>query len=129
MVKVKRHVRWVVVDVLETWGEWEAVGYDNGLLRETALGRLAHGADLPPCSAFGPRVPLAVMIPEEVSKMGRVVADMRLECRAGERYYRLIRERYVLGRQVGGDAIERAISWIVEAWITRELSGTKKLVA
>jgi hypothetical protein len=116
---MKRHwrVRDTVVAVLTSWGEWEAVGYADGRLKETVLGKLAHGIQEAPCSAFGPAVPLAVLIPWDVAEMGRLVADMRTECRAGERYHRLIRERFVLGRPVTGKPVERAVAWLVDAWV------------
>lgn len=127
MQAMKPNERWraVVVAALVQWGEWEAVGYDQGLLRETALGLIAQGGLSAP-SAAGPRIPLALLIPDEVAECGRIVADMRIKCRAGERYYRLIRQRYVLGEEIHGKAIERAIAWIVAAWITGDYQSLKK---
>jgi hypothetical protein len=41
---------------------------------------------------------------------------MRDTCRAGVRYARLIRRRYVAGEAVTGSAIERAERWLLEAY-------------
>ena len=122
-MKTRKTARDIMVDMLTTWGEWEAVGYAGGMLRETAMGKLAHGAYAAPRSAFGPALPLAVLIPDEVTHTGRLVQDMRDSCRAGDRYYRLIFKRFVRGEQVTGDPIERAIKWLAAAWVARARSA------
>lgn len=109
--------REIVVGMLEVWGEWELLGLYQAEAG-SALGKLIKGGGAPR-GGFGPGLPRALLIPTDVMTAGRLVARMRDEAKAGERYYKLIRARFVAfpPSQENERATNRAIAWIVAAWV------------
>jgi hypothetical protein len=110
--------RQIVREMLTTWGEWERLGlYQEGVVR-SVLGRLMRDGPGVPCSAPGPSVPMGVLIPGEVTTAGRLVARMREEAPAGERWCSVIRDKYVVGNAgAAPDAVGRAVDWMARAWV------------
>lgn len=112
-----------VVSSLMRWGEFEAFGEWSARAQRSIIGRLIADGPGVPCSAPGPTIPI-VGIPHDIARMGRVVAAMRAECVAGERYYAAIRARFVAGNLAdeanGAVVLSRAIGWIVDAWFKQK---------
>jgi hypothetical protein len=100
-------------DMLLLWGEWEAEGVYAARAQRSMLGRIGESR----ATDGGRPLPPGVWIPADVMIVGRLIAEMRETCRAGVRYARLIRRRYVAGEVVSGSAIERAERWLLEAWM------------
>jgi hypothetical protein len=99
-------------DMLLLWGEWEADGVYAARAQRSMLGRIGESR----ATDGGRPLPPGVWIPNDVMVIGRLIAEMRETCRAGVRYARLIRQRYVAGETVTGSAIERAERWLLEAY-------------
>ena len=103
----------IIRDMLMHWAEWEANGLYSAKSQRSLLGRIGEsrrtdgGRPLPPC-----------WIPKDVQEMLRLLALMRETCRAGDRYYWLLHQRYVGQEAVKGPAIDRAERWLVEAWLS-----------
>lgn len=107
----------VVIDMLREWGEWESEGrYQAAALRST-VGTLVTQGPGSGGTPAGSRIPAGVMIPAQVQEINRLMASMRENCRAGDRYCKVIRARYVLGEATTGPTIERAIRWLAAAWL------------
>ena len=103
----------IVRSMLIAWGEYEALGLYSARAQRSMLGKMGEtkptgdGKPLPP-----------IWIPRDVQEAGRLVALMREQCRAGERYYKAIRKRYVAMEDIRGDAIDRAERWIIKTWLS-----------
>jgi hypothetical protein len=115
----RRTPRDIVIDMLVRWGEHEALGLYAAAAERSILGRIRDGGSHPPCGGSRP-LPPGIWIPADVMEIGRILAHVRETSRAGERYYRLISDRFVTGEIVTGDAYERAIKRVVAVWLSGE---------
>lgn len=103
----------IIRGMLKDWGEYEALGLYSAYAQRSALGRMGESR------ATGDGKPLPpIWIPRDVQEAGRLVALMREQCRAGERYYKAIRKRYVAMEDIRGDSIDRAERWIIKTWLS-----------
>jgi hypothetical protein len=129
----RRTPRDIVIDMLVRWGEHEALGLYAAAAERSILGRIRDGGSHPPCGGSRP-LPPGIWIPADVMEIGRILAHVRETSRAGERYYRAIRYRFVVCRsddamddqvsKVFGLTISayrtllsRSISCVVDAWL------------
>jgi len=104
----------IIRDMLMHWAEWEANGLWSAKSQRSLLGRIGESRR----TDGGRPLPPGIWIPADVQEIGRLLALMRENCRAGHRYHRLIYKRYVGQDEVRGPAIERAERWLVEAWLS-----------
>jgi hypothetical protein len=112
-------------DMLWHWGEWEVEDRYSARYQRSILGRLGES----PGTGDGRPLPPGVWIPSDVLMVGRLMQQMKLECRAGRRYARLIWRQYVIRQPlVDGEtaAMARAERWLLEAWKSQRQSPEKK---
>ena len=118
----RQTTRNIVINMLEHWGEWERVGEYSRYAERSILGHLFRDGPGVSCGAFGPSIPAALLIPMDVTHVSRILADMRADCRAGERYYQAIRMRFVWGETSSGNMVlTRAID-VVEKNFSESLA-------
>lgn len=104
----------IIRDMLMHWAEWEANGLYSAKSQRSLLGRIGESRR----TDGGRPLPPGIWIPADVQEIGRLLALMRENCRAGHRYHRLIYKRYVGQEEVRGPAVDRAERWLVEAWLS-----------
>ena len=122
MKSTRRTTRDIVINMLEHWGEWERLGEYSSLAERSILGHLFKNGPGASCGAFCPSIPAALLIPIDVTHVSRILADIRADCRAGERYYQAIRIRFVWGKTSSGNMVlTRAID-VVEKNFSKTLA-------
>lgn len=125
----RRDVRVIVLDMLDKWGEWERLGMYAAAAQRSMLGTLMK--DGPGCgggSPAGSRLPAGLAVPGDVLLMGRMVAEMRANCRAGEAYHRAIRAKFVCGGQIDNRALLRAVDRLMQLFLSRACASGKNMV-
>lgn len=125
----RRTPRDIVIDMLTRWGEWEALGLYAAAAERSILGRIRDGGSRLPNGGSRP-LPPGIWIPSDVMQISRVLDHLRSHYRCGNRYYEILRRRFVHQEEITGSANERmyqrAVQRVVEIWLSGVFRIDKK---